>query len=356
MAGGVSSGPATYIYACTRMRVRRSLLIPREDYLRMLNMSLPEITRFIGAEGGYGSEIDELGTSFSGINLVEVALSWNLAKEYQSILELVPGELKHFTASYLRRWDIQNVVTILRGKMQEMPAGKIKEVLVPAGRLDKVALDRLLTEESPERVVEALKDERFYPVLERELPRAMETGSFAHLENELYKGYYARLIADAGGEGVKGGGAIFLKYIELEIDTRNIQNLFRLRAGHVREDVRELMIPPGGSFSVEELQRLSGIEDRDEFIDAVKRQVRAPPLLNVLEAIRGGKTALHGIEVALTRVQLEQMERMSKRYPFSILPVLVYLEEKKYEVANLRALARGGKEPASLVSGYRATW
>ncbi|MCK9308426.1 MAG: V-type ATPase subunit, partial [Methanoculleus sp.] len=65
---GISSGPATYIYACTRMRVRRSMLIPREDYLRMLNMSLPEITRFIG-ETNYRSEIDELGTSFSGINL-----------------------------------------------------------------------------------------------------------------------------------------------------------------------------------------------------------------------------------------------------------------------------------------------
>ena len=345
----ISSGSAPYIYACTRMRVRKSLLIPREDYLRMLNMSLPEITRFIG-ETNYRSEIDELGTSFSGINLVEVALSWNLAKEYQSILELVPGELKHFTASYLRRWDIQNVVTILRGKMQRMQSGKIKEVLVPAGRLDKVALDRLIAEESPERVAEALKGERFYPILERELPRAMETGSFAHLENELYKGYYARLIADARG-GVKGGD-IFLKYIELEIDIRNIQNLFRLRAGHVHEDVRELMIP-GGSFSVEELQRLSGLEDRDEFIDALKRQVRAVPLLNTLEAIRE-KHAIHEIEVALTRVQLDQMERMSKRYPFSILPILVYLEEKKYEVANLRALARGKEAnlPGERLQGY----
>ncbi|KUK61042.1 MAG: V-type ATP synthase subunit C [Methanoculleus marisnigri] len=99
---GISSGLATnYIYACTRMRVRRSRLIPREDYLRMLNMSLPEITRFIG-ETNYRSEIDELGTSFSGINLVEEALNWNLAKEYQNILELVPGDLKYFTASYLR--------------------------------------------------------------------------------------------------------------------------------------------------------------------------------------------------------------------------------------------------------------
>lgn len=346
---GVSSGSAQYIYACTRLRVRKAQLIPREDYLRMLNMSLPEITRFIG-ETNYRSEIDELGTSFSGINLVEVALSWNLAKEYQSILELVPGELKHFTASYLRRWDIQNVVTVLRGKMQMMPPGKIKEVLVPAGRLDRVILDRLIAEESPERVAEALKGERFYPVIERELPRAMETGSFAHLENELYKGYYARLITDAKG-GVKGGD-IFLKYIRLEIDIRNIQNLFRLRAGHVREDVRELLIS-GGSFTVDELQRLSGLENPDEFIDALKRQVKMTPLLNALEEIRG-KTALHGIEVALTRVQLDQMERMSKRYAFSILPILVYLEKKKYEVANLRALARGKEAglPGERLQGY----
>lgn len=346
---GVSSGSAQYIYACTRLRVRKAQLIPREDYLRMLNMSLPEITRFIG-ETAYRSEIDELGTSFSGINLVEVALSWNLAKEYQHILELVPGDLKHFTASYLRRWDIQNVVTVLRGKMQKMSPGKVKEVLVPAGRLDRVALDRLIAEESPERVVEALKGERFYPVLERELPRALETGSFAHLENELYKSYYARLIADTK-EGVKGGD-IFLKYIQLEIDIRNIQSLFRLRAGDVHEDVRELLIPDG-SFTVDELQRLSGLESQDEFIDALKRQVKMTSLLNSLEEIRG-KTALHGVEVALTRVQLDQMERMSKRYAFSILPILVYLEKKKYEVANLRALARGKEAgiPGERLQGY----
>ena len=346
---GVSSGSAQYIYACTRMRVRRSLLIPREDYLRMLNMSLPEITRFIG-ETNYRSEIDELANSFSGIDLVEVALSWNLAKEYQRVLELVPGDLKYFTVSYLRRWDIQNVVTILRGKLQGLQPGKIKEVLVPAGRLDRVVLDRLVAEDSPERVVEALRNERFYPILEKELPRAMETGSFAHLENELYKGYYARLIADATS-GIKGGD-VFEKYIELEINIRNIQSLFRLRASHVQEDVRELMIP-GGSFTVEELQRLAGIEDRDEFIDALKRQVKMVPLLNALEEIRGA-TALHAIEVALTRVQLDQMERMSKRYPFSILPVIVYLEEKKYEVANLRALARGKEAglPGERLQGY----
>ena len=40
-------GSSPYIYVSTRLRVRRAQLIPKEEYLRMLNMSLPEITRFI---------------------------------------------------------------------------------------------------------------------------------------------------------------------------------------------------------------------------------------------------------------------------------------------------------------------
>ncbi len=87
----VKSVFAPYIYVCTRMRVRKSKLIPREEYMRMLNMSLPEIIRVI-QETEYKQEIDELSTAFKGIDLIEVALSWNLAKEYQKILEITPGK------------------------------------------------------------------------------------------------------------------------------------------------------------------------------------------------------------------------------------------------------------------------
>ncbi len=56
----------------------------------------------------------------------------------------------------------------------------------------------------------------------------------------------------------------------------------------------------------------------------------------------------------LTTVQLEQMERMSKVHPFSIHPILVYLEKKKYEVFNLRAIARGkeSRVPNERISEY----
>lgn len=347
---GVSGISAPYIYICTRMRVRKTTLLPREEYMRMLNMSLPEITRFIG-ESDYKQEIDELGTTFKGIDLIEVALSWNLAKEYQKILEITPGHLKTFTQAYLRRWDIQNVLTLIRGKVQGENAGKIKEVLIPAGSLDRAVLDRLLAEDSPDKIVEMLKEYRMYPqVFAREYPIAKESGSLSKLENELYKQFYAAIIEEAES-GIKGGN-LFLEFIRLEIDIKNVKTLFRLQAHSVGEEAREMFIP-GGALSVSDFVNLNAIRNRSDFIDLLRTQIRHRALQPLLEELRSEKT-ISDVEARLTRVQLEQMERMSKRHPISIHPILVYLEKKKYEVFNLRALARGkeSKLPSEKIVDY----
>lgn len=340
---------APYIYVCTRMRVRKAKLLPREEYQRMLNMSIPEITRII-EETEYKQEIDELGTTFKGIDLVEVALSWNLAKEYQKIQKITPGTLKSFTQAYLRRWDIQNVLTILRGRVQGEKTGRIKEILIPAGSLDKAALDRLLAEESNDRIIELLKDHRMYPALAQEYPAAKESGSFSRMENELYKALYAEIITDAKA-GISGA-ASFLSYIQLEINIKNVKTLFRLRADSQAEDIREMYIP-GGSLSATDFVNLNAIRDQNEFVDQLKAAIRSDRLHALLDELKGQK-AMHDIEVRLTRVQIEQMEKMAKRNPFSIHPILVYLEKKKYEVFNLRALTRGkeSKLPTEKIAEY----
>jgi V/A-type H+-transporting ATPase subunit C len=345
-----SSNPGSYYYVCTRMRVRKTQLIPREEYLRILQMSLPEIALFI--EGTqYKEEIDELSTSFSGIDLMEVALSWNLAKEYQKILDIAPGALKSLAASYLRKWDIQNVLTILRGKVQGVKAGRIKEVLIPAGELDRVILDRLLAEETPERIVEALKSYHVYPVIIRELPGAMEAGSFDRMENELYKRFYEEMLKEALS-GIKGG-AYFAEYVRLEIDIKNMINLFRLLGKKSARDVSEVLIPGGGMYRIDDLKRMTEIRDLPDLISSLEGRTSLEPLRKVLADLRKERS-IREIEILLIRFQLAQMERLSKRYPFSIYPVLAYLETKRIEVYNLRAIARGKEQnlPADLIREY----
>jgi V/A-type H+-transporting ATPase subunit C len=345
------SAPGSYIYVCTRLRVRRSSFLPAEDLLRMLNMELSEIIRFIG-ETTYKKEIAELATVCAGtdLDLLEMALSWNMAKEFHKILEIIPDGLRGFTSAYLRRWDVQNVINILRGKAQGMTAGKIKEVLIPAGDLDREFLDRLLAEDSVEKVAAALSGVRFYPLIRGALAPGITDESLMNLENELIKQYYRDLIDEAAG-GVKGGKS-FLDWLRMEIDFQNIQNLFRLRHYREKGDVLPLMIP-GGSIPVEGLVRLNGIEDREEFIDSLRRKAVHEPLQAALEEFRKEKP-IHEIEIALTRALLRQMAFLSKMHPFSIYPVLTYLEEKRYEVANVRTIARGKKVnlPSEEIRGY----
>lgn len=344
----VRSGPVPYVYVCTRMRVRKSKLIPREDYLRLLNMSIPEITRFI-EETQYKKEIDELAAFFHGVDLLEIALSWNLAKEYQEIQKITPGVLKRFTQSYLRKWDIQNVLTIFRGKAQGMKAGKIREILVPAGEFDKAFLDRLLKEDSLERIVDALKGQSIYPVIAEGFPTAIEEESFAKIENDLFQQFYANLLSEARS-GLKGGKR-FLEYILLDIDMINIRNMFRLRADRLQQDASTMVIP-GGTFSIDDFERLINLEDQGEFIDSLKSHVTLKPLLSLLDEI--GAKSLREVEIELIKVQLSQMESLSKLNPFSIHPILTYLEKKKYEIFNLRAIARGKKAllPVERIRGY----
>jgi V/A-type H+-transporting ATPase subunit C len=98
----------------------------------------------------------------------------------------------------------------------------------------------------------------------------------------------------------------------------------------------------GGSLSVDDFQHLVNVEDKREFIDTLKRKItiRLKPLLILLDEMGSGKS-MREIEIDLIRIQLGQMELLTKLKPFSIHPILTYLEKKKYEISNLRALARG---------------
>ena len=161
--------------------------------MRMLQMSIPQIARFLG-EHGYAKEIHTLAGSRSEIDRIETALVQNLAATCQDVRSLTSGPLKILTDWYLHRWDIVNVMIILRGKKKGLPGEKIREILIPAGDLGTAALLYLLEAESFEEVVSRLPGWRLYPVLARECRSPVEKCRFSHLEDRLYQQYYADLI------------------------------------------------------------------------------------------------------------------------------------------------------------------
>ena len=337
--------------------------------MRMLNMSIPQIVRLVG-EHGYGKEIYVFYEATSDIDHVEYALTRNLAASFQRVNAMVPGHLHILTSAFQRRWDITNIMAILRQKKKGLPMESIRDILVPVGDFDSLALDSLLAMDSEESVIESLCNWIFYPVLRSVYQKSSGPGLFSRLENQLYQQYYTDLIRQCH-MGIKGGD-IFFSFIQWEIDLINFKNLMRLRAGTVPDDIQPQMVD-GGTIRPDTIQQIFSSDSFDQFIELFKktrlhqfladacRELKTGPCItyeNADEFIhdrwKQRKRPLHELETMVTHIRLERMEQISKRYPFTILPVLVYLERKKYEVFNLRAIVRGKADniPADVIQDY----
>ncbi len=348
------------IYACTRFRVRRTGLLPREEYLRIMQMSIPEIVTYLGRSEEYGQDIDDCMHDFAGAQLIEEAVNRSLARAFRQALAIAPGGLHTLTGEYLARWDIANVMAVLRGTLHNVPRQQVRDLLIPAGEVDSVLLDHLLDLKSCDEILDALLDWRFHPVLAEYYRVCGEQGISARIEGELYRQYYAGLLGPAPS-GCRGCPEM-AAYLRFEIDIANMKNLIRL---HCAEEACDLTVIdrtmiPGGYIPISLFRRLYGIETEGEFVNLfletdivpvlarAVRELRQDPDFSSIDAAElvwrrwhQRRRPVHEVEMAVTRIRLHQMEALSRRHPFSVLPVLAYLERKKYEVFNLRAIARG---------------
>ncbi|MFY1645345.1 V-type ATPase subunit, partial [Methanoculleus bourgensis] len=197
-------------------------------YRRIMQMSIPGVVAHLGRQEDYRDIID-LAASFSGARLVEEAVNRSLARSFRHAMMIAPGDMHTLAREYLTRWDITNVMAILRGTVFDVPRQQVRDLLVPAGELDTTLLDRLLGLTTCGEALEALQDWRLYAVLEEYYRICGERGVFARIENELYMNYYAGLLGLVAS-GCSGCREL-IAYLRFEIDITNMKNLLRLRCG-----------------------------------------------------------------------------------------------------------------------------
>ncbi|HOT94597.1 MAG TPA: V-type ATPase subunit [Methanoregulaceae archaeon] len=346
----------SYIYVSTRLRVRKASLFPFPVYQRLLRMSISGIALFL-MQHGYGTGLAENVRVQAGPEQLEAMLLEHLEKTYHDVLRITTGEMRDLTAAFLRRWDIINVMVILRGKYAGIPVASLREILISAGELGPDDLDALLAEPDTGGVVERLSRWRLVHILEAEYHAKPERHRFARIETALHRAYYAGLLCPCR-ESVRGD-ATFTRYLRLEIDTLNFRMLLRLRAGRRTVNLSDHLIP-GGTIPLEAFEQMNSAATREEFLARFEVTPLFPLLIDAL-CLHRTEPALceedavayitdrwmarlrpaHEVEMAVNHVRLDRMDDLSRRDPFSVLPVIVYLERKRYEVYNLRAIITG---------------
>ncbi len=330
---GKSSGSAPrarYAYGTARVHAMKVKLFPKETYAKLLVMALPEITRFI-EESEYKAEVDELARTYSGIDLVEFATHLNLARTFTKLMEMTMGEPHDLIVEYLRRWDIWNIKTILRGKMYGASDEEIVRILVPSGELAREYLQTLVRKPSVEEVIAALKGTVYYDVIKD----IGYTESSMKVEDELDKFYYARMVDLVSRIG---GSSLYLTVIKMEIDVANLKTLFRLKnAGISGSRVLEYVIPGGLYLSDKEIEKMADVPF-DEFV-ALLGKYRYWSAISDLVTER--MESLSKIELRLDKYLNEHVWKISTFNPLTVLPMPGYMLSKDAEVDNIQAIVRG---------------
>ena len=330
--------PVKYAYITGRVRAMKTKLIPHEMYQRMLGMDIPEITRYL-EETQYKEEIDLMAKDHSGAELVEFATFANLAKTYRKLLDVSIDEPQFLILEYLRRWDIWNIKTILRGKFYGASEEEITKYLVPAGELDMEFLEGLVKKERVEEVISAFDGTDYYEALAH-----YDGQMLSSVENALYKLYYFRMERAVGGTLSVGGG-LLLKYVRKEIDVKNLVTLFRMNKAGIDASVIQDNLIPGGKLH-EELSRMAG-QSYNEFV----RGLEGYPFWSAISDVAAEGGSVSRIEARLRAYLVRYAWALSNYHPLSILPVLGYIVSKDTEVSNIRKIVRGKEAglPAELI-------
>ncbi|MEZ3116338.1 ATP synthase A1 subunit C [Halobaculum sp. MBLA0147] len=328
------AGSSNSEYVNARVRSRRSRLYDEESYRRLLRMSPAEIARDM-EESTYEREINELGSRFGGVDLIEYALNRNLARQFDDLLGWAEGGLYDLLVRYLRKFDAWNVKTLLRGVYSETPADEVRVDLIEAGELDPTRLERLADADSVEAIVDGLRDTIFGDALAGAYEDYEEVGLLIPLENAVDRAYYELLT-----EGLGGGERLadYRQYLRAEIDFRNALNAFRLARSGTDLDPAEYFIEGGELFSVRDVQRLAG--DMDELIAHIRESPYGDDLSDALDRLEDAES-LVDFEHALETAQVEYAEALGSVDPLSVAPVIGFILSKEREVDNIRAIARG---------------
>lgn len=308
-----------YPYMSARVSAKKAKLLEQSDYENMLKMQPNEIARRLG-EGEYKEDIDDLGSKYEGVRLVELALTRNLSRTLSELVDMAPEKLEKTITVYLRRYDILSLKRLIRWK-KTGEKGNIQDLMTPVGSYTYGELKEL-SEKSFEEIIESIdfedSDINYSGYLEGK-------EEFSEIETALDQAYFDELSKLADSVRKKD----LEEFIESEMEHQNIKIALRLKKyGISEEKIRERLLKIDNGKIVDKVVEC---EDFEEALNVVKDSGLLPDRTS---------EDLENIEHEMEVKRLSEALMSFHQAPLGITPIIGYIIAKVTEVRNLRMLIR----------------
>lgn len=288
----------------------------------------------------YRQEIVEARILHTGISCIEYALRKNLMQTYLKIFALVDGEKSaRYITIFLKKWDIQNIKTIIRGKNIQTTNEVISGCLIPAGTIDETTLIELVKQPDVRAVVDLMATwEIEYAVpLTQHIGEFFEQNKIGTLEFALDEYYFGSSLKELKGK--RQDDRVVRDLIGTEIDIRNIKTaLTMIRDSVSADDASPFLLNGGKEISTDvilEMIRAKKIPVAIRLLEPTSYR-----FLQSVPDIEAAQGKISVLEKELDRFLIRKGIAMFRGDPLSFTIVIGYLWAKLNEVTNIRVIAR----------------
>lgn len=334
-----------YEYGNTRVRAMRSRLLGPNDYAEMMAAGSLDRALAVLAETDYRPDVETALIRAQGLRRIDDSARSNLARTLQAMASFYSETPRRHVDLLLHRWDRRNLRALLRLSDATRMSPDVTGLLVPAGRLDEVALAELAAQGDVRSLIDLLVAWGLPTVdtavaIARARFRYETEGDPAPLELAIDRAF-AREMEEVLGEEGNGAASI----LRSEIDARNMETALRLRSARRDRESgwSEISVDhvPGGLVPAEVWGRVA-LTDPPEAVAALLTARRLPPRWD--RVIRAW--AEHGdivrIHDDLQRVTTAAaVERFVTGDVLGFDIPLAYVFAKEAEVRNLQLIGRG---------------
>ncbi len=327
-----------YGYSSARVKAMEAKLIGRKTMQEIMNAKDTSSIIALLFQSDYKDEIESFGGLSIKQELIDFALSKNLAKSTSKLVQITPTTERNIIRGIVGKWDLYNVKVAIEAKERKADYESIARYIIDFGRYNATTIKDAMREDSIEGMLNKFMiNTPYLKTLQEALEAYKKTKSAIDAAAAIDKSYYKELgNTIIGLRIIHNESALILK---MDIDMKNILLLIKAkRAGLKFSDISGNIIERG-RISTSELESLyNGSKD----IESMVAQVKVYDLKNALDVYKNSKRKqLLIFEIGMRNAIFNDAMRLLKHSILSFGAILAYSYLKEIEIFTLRIMIQG---------------
>ena len=324
-----------YGYINARIRGMKSRLLDERIYNELLNQ--PDLDSMISVlkNTQYGAVLARMPKSENLMDAFIQALREDLENTFKKILKISSGNPRKLFQILLMRYDIENLLILIRGKIQNIPERDIRNSLVPAFIFDRARLNELVTAKDAAEIIDTIATWSIELPLSitRDLVRAVREKNLHLAEYLIEESFYSWALSQLNENDEND--RIVAGVLRRLIDIRNIiATLIMLKDGI--KPLGRIHYLSNGTLSKSVLKSLENASTLEEGYSVIANT----PYGKILR--EGRKIdSITDFERHLEKLEVESVINLKRGDPLGIGIGASYIFSKESEVTNLRIIAYG---------------